>query len=437
MMEASQAGERRGRAAAAAAVGAGVTFVLTLVVLRRGLAFGPDAWNYWAASVALLEGRGYVDAHGLSVRSGPPLYSAWLAVVQAAGGVSIASVRLADAIANAAFAGSLCGWLLLRVPYRGATWPVAAFSAATALGAVRGAGSEYPMHALLFSNLLLLEWWRRAGSGRAVAGAVVAMALTASLLAAVRHAALAFVGATVVWIVLTPSRSWVQRLAAIVCLGLAVGATCVGIHVALDSGRVFTWFDSDRTAWGTATTMLSAIGRDVGPFPLGLLVWFTIGAGLTVPPLRRRLTRALGTDARVMLQHGGVLFVWISLLAVFVMFLVVPVADPPGGRFVRFASVMLAGLGVAVVAVSPNRKLRNVLLLVLLLPPVLHASKHVVLGRSGRDTVDADGGESWLPPNATLRRGVAAGTVVDGGLVVVQPPLFAWQRERLERGEGR
>jgi len=200
---------------------------------------------------------------------------------------------------------------------------------------------------------------------------------------------------------------------------------------------VFTWFDSDRVAWETATTMLSAIGRDVGPFPLGLLVWFTIGAGLAVPSLRRRLTRSLRTGDNVMLQHEVVLFVWISLLAVFVMFLVVPVADPPGGRFVRFASVMLAGLGVAVVAESPHRQLRNVLLLVLLLPPVLHAGKHVVLGRSGRDTVDSNGGESWLLPNATLRRGVAAGTVIDGGLVVVQPPLFAWQRERLERGEGR
>jgi hypothetical protein len=71
-------------------------------------------------------------------------------------------------------------------------------------------------------------------------------------------------------------------------------------------------------------------------------------------------------------------------------------------------------------------------------PVTVRAGKHVILGRTGVNTLTASGGEAFLAPAATL-------DLAPGGARApatrppnaVAAPLFAWQRQRLERGEAR
>ncbi|MEO6597479.1 MAG: hypothetical protein ABIP94_22270, partial [Planctomycetota bacterium] len=411
------------------------TFGLAMLVLRHGLAFGPDAWTYWSASVSLLEGRGYVDAHGLAVQHWPPLYSLWLAAVQSLCGVSVASVRLADALCAAAFAGLSCAWLLRRTAcVDGARWPVALFATNGALLALRGGSSEYLMLALLGVLLLAIEAWRRTPAGARGASAVATASVAAAAMVGVRHAALAFVPAAGVMIVCARTASWRDRAVAASCIAVAAAVSWWGTHLALAQQGSFPLGSSDRELWATVWAMAKGIDRELAPFPLGIGLCIAIAAVLALIPLRVRTAKALGTT-EVSLRHGDVTaFVLTALAALLAMFLLVQVADSPGGRFVRFASLMLGGLAVGIVRGLPGPRRRCALLLLLLLPNTVHAAKVTILGRSGRNTVSADGGEAWLPMNATLCTGVEPGTVLPDGRIVVAVPVFVWQQQRLDAG---
>ncbi|HET9315569.1 MAG TPA: hypothetical protein VFQ51_08255, partial [Vicinamibacteria bacterium] len=82
-------------------VSAGLGTGLGVLLLRRGVVMGPDSWAYWEGSVSLLEKREYAYLGGARITAFPPLFSAALALVQAAVGVSMRSV----AVAVAALAG--------------------------------------------------------------------------------------------------------------------------------------------------------------------------------------------------------------------------------------------------------------------------------------------------------------------------------------------
>lgn len=423
---------------ATAFAAAAATFVLAMVMLRRGIGLGPDAWTYWGASAALLEGRGYVDGVGLPVTEWPPLYSLWLAAVQAVTGVSAAGVRLADCLTTAGFAGALCHWLAWRSePARAPRWPVAAFAVAGGLLALRGPGSEYLMLLGLFLSLNAIEGWRRATSVRArVLWSAAVVVLTAAMVET-RHAALAFVPATCA--VLLAAREVARPTRWVTAALVASSSFAVSLTVAAALGQQgrLTLFGSARTFAATAAAMAMGIDRVVAPFPLGIALAVAGASVFTLPRLRRRAASALRTDDRALRHADVVAFCGIALLGVLAMFLSVHVADEPDGRFVRFAGLMIAGSMVGAACRIGDARWRWALLALLLLPNAMHAAKVVALGRTVRNTVTDDGGESWLPLTATLSRDAAPGTVLPDGRVVVAVPLFRWQRERLERREKR
>jgi hypothetical protein len=416
---------------------AGVVLVAAPLGLRRGAAFGPDAWTYWSASVSLLEGCGYTDAFGLPVRDWPPGYSCWLAAVQALLGVSVRSVVVADALAGAVWAGFLTAWIRRRAARAGVagidSW-AAAFAAASALLALRGPGSQLPMLAALAVALWAVERWRAATSCGAIVRAVAVVAAAAAVMVASRHAALALVAALGAMLAWPSERTRRERFAAAAAVGATAAVTWWSLRFA--TGQVGT-FPLQGGSWSLpdiAAKMARGIDRCLAPFPLGLAL--AVAAALAGGPLQRR-ARGLALPAPAV-RHGDVVaFAAVGLLGTATMFAAVAVTDPPGERFVRFAALSLGGIGIVMAAAVPHRGVRLALLALLVLPSVARAGRHVVRGREGRESVTATGGETVLPWTATLSRELAPGTVLPDGRVVVAAPRFHWLDERLRAGEGR
>lgn len=434
-VHATRLAARRPDRIAAAAAGV-VTAVLVLVELQHGVPLGPDAWTYWSTSVSLLEGEGYVDAHGLPVLGWPPLYSLWLAAVQAVTGVSIKGALVADALAVGLAAALFTLWALGRTDVRGSgpRWPVAALVTAMLLVQTRGIAAHYVMLALLGGLLLALDGARRADSHRRTAGALLLAAVLAAGMVLTRHAALALVGAAAVAALATARRRPAARLVAAATLGGAGILAFWSARVVLGQVGSHGMWNSTSELGATAWTMLTHVGRGLGPFPVGIAAFVLVGWLVG----HARPGTAPARDLRdVSAQADVVLFVALGLGATLAMFLLVHVADPPNERFVGFASLTFGALGAGLARHVPSRGWRWVALAVLLLPSVARAGKHVVLGRTGANTVDAHGGESFLPLNATLDRTRPPDAVRKDGRVVVAPPLFAWDAARLRRGEGR
>ncbi|MCR9245528.1 MAG: hypothetical protein NXI31_10885 [bacterium] len=418
------------------ALGAGgIGFVLVLVMLRHGIALGPDAWTYWTASSAMAHGHGYVDAHGLPVVDWPPLYPAWLALVQSALGVSIASVRLADATTLAIAAFGFTFWALRRVaPTPSAPrWPAAAFVVAFLLLLTRGIAWHGLMLALLASTLLTVDALRaaRTSATQWLWSAVIAFLAAACCLT--HHVGLALSAALVVPLCLplpdglraSSSSSTSQHGLARSGLIAGVLATATGIVAWWTSRQILgqsgsqEWFANEHGAWHLLWHATKHVGRNLGPFPVGIVTFF-----VALFCLRRR-------------QRDAVAYAVAALTLLLTMFFVARVADLPGDRFVGFAALMIGALAIAGAATLERRRLRWVLLALLVLPPVIHGGKHVGRGRKTATTIHADGGVTFLPPNATFLPGVEPDATLPDGRRNVAAPLFSWQAARLERGEGR
>ena len=154
-------------------------------------------------------------------------------------------------------------------------------------------------------------------------------------------------------------------------------------------------------------------------------------------PLRQRCAARLLVPAES-LRHGDVgAFVWSSLAALLLMFLLVYVADLPQARFVRFASILTAVLLAGVASQSNKPRLRWLLLLLVLAPNVIYAMKHAVVGRRSKTSINEAGGSMFLPHHAVLGAPASTEELLPNGQLRVPEPLFVWQRERLERGEVR
>ena len=89
---------------------------LGLYGLRHGIRLTPDGWAYWEGSVSLLRGCGYLYYGGKSIVLYPPLFSIYLAIVQAITGVSGASLALAISLLAGFSAASWTALHLLLAP---------------------------------------------------------------------------------------------------------------------------------------------------------------------------------------------------------------------------------------------------------------------------------------------------------------------------------
>lgn len=398
-------------------------------VQRRGLVLGPDAWTYWTSSIALLEGRGFVDGHGLPVTAWPIGYPAWLALVQGCLGVSADAVRCADSLGVGLLAAFATAWGQQRLAGCVApTWPVALAAVVPAAAAARGCASEYLMLAGWFAGLCCLGGGRRLGAWRGV-GAV--LGLTVAVMA--RHAALAFVPAA--WFLVAARLGDRKRATLVSALGAAViGLSWLGHRLALGQQGSLVWFAGRYALPDIVWTMLRGIDRGLGVFPFGLCWCATIAAAVTWA--RRPAARWLGVPAE-RLRHGDVVATTLAALAALVvMFLVVPIADPPRQRFVRFASMMVMLLGTLLLVQSHGRK-RVLLLVLLLLPPALPLLRDVLRGRTGQQTTTADGGESFVPLDAVPGPAGSAEVRLPDGRLQVPTPRFVWQQERPPAAAGR
>ena len=406
---------------------------LSWCTMRHGLELGPDALQYWSASISLLKGRGYVDGHGLLVQGWPPGYSIWLAGWQACFGVSVGTLALAESFAIGCMAASVTVWGCLRLPQRLQSWPIVVAAVAASLAAARGVGSERLMLSLLFAALACIEWLRSARGMRYVGllavltGCCVGMAL-------VRHAALAFLPG--MWFLLGGLDSR-RRLRATGSLAVVVvGAVLAwwGSHIALGQDAQ-GWFAGTHDLNSLVFAMIDGINRGLAPWPIGIVVF--VAAYLVFGPLRQRCAARLGLSPASM-QHGDVgAFVWCSLAVLLLVFLLVYVADLPKARFVRFASILTAVLLAGVASQCQKPRLRWLLMVLFLLPNVVYAGKHVVVGRRSVTNINESGGSMFLPHHAVLGAPGSSEQLLANGQLRIAEPLFRWQRERLERGERR
>ncbi|MCA8953404.1 MAG: hypothetical protein KDE27_28080, partial [Planctomycetes bacterium] len=284
----------------------------------------------------------------------------------------------------------------------------------------RGLASHYPMLALLAGFLLALDGVAAAATRRRRWLWLLGAAACGSGMALARHVGLLLTLAGAVLVVANRRTSRRERLALTVVLGAIPIAVWIGVRHALGQSGSHALFGSDRALFPTAWQMLHHIGRDLGPFPVGLLLLIAIVARLLA--LRR--------------QRDALAFTATALFGVLAVFLLVPIADEPSSRFVGFAALIVGALGVGEAMRTSHRRLGLAALALLVLPPTVHAGKHVLFGRRGRESVTADGGERFLPPEAAL---VRRGREPPGRdrTTIVEPPLFRWDAERLRRGEGR
>ncbi len=162
------------------------------------------------------------------------------------------------------------------------------------------------MYALLFALLAAAECWRRAKHGFASVASTITMTLCAAGIVGVRHAALAFVPAVALLLMLWSEQPMSRRAktGALVVAGSVV--SWLAIHVLLEQGGAFPLFSSSRDALGTACTMIRSVGGELGPFPAGILVFFAIAGAFGVPAVRRRSASVLRVDETSM-RHGDVL----------------------------------------------------------------------------------------------------------------------------------
>ncbi|MCC7396151.1 MAG: hypothetical protein IT455_03710 [Planctomycetes bacterium] len=388
-------------------------------VQRRGLVLGPDAWTYWTSSIALLEGRGFVDGHGLPVTAWPIGYPAWLTLVQACCGVSADAVRIADSLSIGLLAALATLWGQQRLAGGTApSWPVAVAAVVQAAAAARGCASEYLMLVGWFGALCCLGGGQRLDAWRGI-GAVLGLTVAVSA----RHAALAFVPAA--WCLVAARLGDRKRAALVSALGaLVIGCWWLGHRLALGQQGSLVWFAGRYGLPDIVWTMLRGIDRGLGVFPFGL-GWFAVITS-AVTWARRPAARWLGLPAE-RLRHGPVVAATlVALVGLVVMFLVVPIADPPRQRFVRFASMMAMLLG-SVLLVQSRGPRRALLLVLLLVPPALPLLRDVLKGRTGLNTTTADGGESFVPLDAVPGPAGSAELRLPDGRLRVPTPRFRWQ----------
>ena len=410
-----------------------VAFALAWITQRHGLEFSPDGWQYWSGSVSILKGHGYTDGHGLPIQAWPPGYSIWLAGWQAFFGVSVATVRLAACFALGWAAAMVAVWALLRLPRAAPVWPVVVAAIAACLATARGCGAERLMLAFLFSGLVCTELLRTARGARA-ASLLMLLTVFCACMGLVRHAALAFLPGLWFLLLRQEARGRLRANAWLAVVAVGTSAAWLASRYVLGQNSE-GWFAGVHSLGSLVSAMGHGLNRGIAPWPVGLAIFAL--ALLAFGPLRLRATKALGLP-RDSLRHADVAaFLLVSLAALLTMYLLVYVHDLPGKRFMRFASITVAVLLAGLLGAVPKPRVRWLLLALVVLPNVVYAGKHLICGRRVEETRNERGGASFLTGNSVLGAPGGREQLLPDGHKSVPEPLFRWQRNRLERGEGK
>ena len=398
---------------------AALAFAAVALATRRGMPFNADGWIYWQGSVSILERLGYRDFTGRPITAWPPLYPAWLAVVQSVLGVSARSVAIATALLVAA---AVASWSLLlawfaresgRAP-RDVLLALAFIAVVLALSArVR---SEQLFHALL--PLLLLCALRARASTTArdflLASGFAGAALLAALLT--RNASLAFWPATLAVLLQNPRLSWKTRVAACalvtalslpIWLAVLAGLGQLGAHpVRLGGHQGFAAYLLHFAAGIDRNTGLQFVG-----------IWLLVLLAVS-------LLRADSANASARLGRATLLFTAVAAVALLALFNLTYVADKPEARFTLFVTLILAGLGILGLPALLPRGWLVLALVLLFAQPTLRLAKHAILGRGPAEADFSTGSLRGFAPSATT---IASGEDVRepeprGELMRVRPP---------------
>jgi hypothetical protein len=208
------------------------SFLMSMVMQRRGVVLSPDGWAYWEASVSLLEGKGYRYFGGQPLVAWPPAFAAYLALWQGLLGISARTIALAHAFAVGAASGIWTSCALLPRGSRrldGHTSILALVMAFSLPIALREVLSESLFLAFL-AAAFWLALWRTSLGARALLGTgaesirviLVVIAFLLSLLT--RNLGVAFAPA-LAWLIARRSEAW-GRAPWIVASGAV--ATAVG-----------------------------------------------------------------------------------------------------------------------------------------------------------------------------------------------------------------
>jgi hypothetical protein len=319
---------------------------LSALLLRRGVVMGPDSWAYWEGSVSLLERGQYAYFGGERIAAFPPLFSATLALVQAALGVSARTVAsaLVALVCLGAFAWAALYESVKADPRRSAADLLAAVMVASTLAVSGQTLLSESLWLTLVAVLLLLLLGR---SGReplrlAVAALVVAALLltrnaTVALLPGVallawrRQAGLPPTTRTLATLAVAalPLGPWLAVRAWLGQLGAhSLGGGAHGILVYSLQGFAGLAYGFGPSRWGIGPVLIVLVG-------IALLLEAT-------GPLDVDRGRAAA------LKH----FALLGLAGHVVLFSLTFVAEGLNGRFVVFAVLALA---IVVLALTPRR----------------------------------------------------------------------------------
>lgn len=415
----------RKRVAAWSAALAALAFAAVALTLRRGILVGWDEWLYWQASVSLLAGDGYRELCGRALTRWPPLYPLFLAGVQGLLGVSGRSAVLATALATG---GAVCtwGWLLgwfarMRDRTQADFALGLGFVALVLVLFAFELRSETLAYVLLPLPLGFVLRARASESATRTLAEAAFAGLALALCLLVRNAAAALCAGAAAVLLLQPGLRRRVRAAAVALMTVVavspwlavrfwlgqVGSHTMGLGVGRRPMAEYLW------------QLVSGIDLNTNLQFLGLPLLVVLAVALVRGDRSCAADRSRGLGAVVLV------FVGVSLAALFAIFNSVRVSDPLTKRHTLFVTLIVGGLGLQHVRQLARGRWLALLLVLVFAQPGLRAARHAWRGR-GPETpaYTAKALREFLPVAATIRAGhVGEPPEPQGEWVLVSPPV--------------
>lgn len=316
--------------------------LLSALLLRNGLLVNTDSWGYWEGSVSLLETGQYAYLGGEPMVSWPPFFSLFLAPFLVAGGMRVSGLIVALCVLSA---GNVLAWCaFLHALFRGASGRAARWALA---GAGLYAALFLALHAVLIAHVLLLLFVGLAcavvlhmceptAPRRYLAQALLlSLLLSAALLT--HNAAVAFVGAVCLTLLLQPGQPPRTRLAGALLAGASIFPWTV-VRACLHQLHSHPPSQSMYTAPEYLTQLLHGFGAlFLGQSPRMVLPAFALGFVFVLAAVCLLVfRRSLGLPARSLAALQLTLLTCGFLFAVFNC---TRINSLLGGRFIWFVAL--------------------------------------------------------------------------------------------------